>query len=245
MNEASFILDTSLLEPLEGSTLFYPCSGNDLITPITLFSPYISNFWFVDRGYFTPGHQDTRFDGLDAPADEQPPLLADNPLYRLLDTRIKGKVSQRRKVDIDPCILTEHYEHLATGKTICIHKRRGYGFSAFRNEDLGDLGVFFYRGDSSGEGGSGNHWLKADHMGEILAKLLPGGLIVSDGSDGACYYSKGAAYGPVLRQYRDSKKNIQAIMDEKPAFKDKLGHQFKCVGYAGHRYGPTLIWQVT
>jgi hypothetical protein len=58
--------------------LFYPGSGNDLLVPIQLFSPFVTDFWFVDKGYFSPGHQDTHYDGLDIPATMQRPLLADD-----------------------------------------------------------------------------------------------------------------------------------------------------------------------
>lgn len=50
-----YILDNEALAAVEGTALFYPCSGNDLDVPIRLFSPFVAEFWFVDRGYFTPG----------------------------------------------------------------------------------------------------------------------------------------------------------------------------------------------
>jgi hypothetical protein len=52
-----FIPDESVFESVRGKTLFYPCSGMDLMSPIALFSNYIDDFWFVDRGYFSPWHQ--------------------------------------------------------------------------------------------------------------------------------------------------------------------------------------------
>jgi len=28
-------------------------------------------------------------------------------------------------------------------------------------------------------------------------------------------------------------------------FEDPQGRRFECIGYAGRRYGPTLVWQVS
>jgi hypothetical protein len=183
-------IETQALEKLQGSRLFYPCSGADLITPIRLFSPYIQDFWFVDRGYFRSSHQDTREYGLDRPADQHAPLLQRVSDYRLIDVRIEGPHDQSGyDTDIKPCVRTEVYEHLPSGRLITVNMRRGYGYSAFR-DDIGSLGVFFYRGDSQGEGGSGKHWLKKEHIREVLAKLDNHGLMVLDGSDGLPYRRK-------------------------------------------------------
>ncbi len=70
---------------LDGKSLFYPCSGSDLMTPIRLFAPHVTCFWFVDIGYFSPGHQNTGFCGMDRPADQVDPTLASEPDYELLD----------------------------------------------------------------------------------------------------------------------------------------------------------------
>lgn len=247
MNE-SYILQRETLLMIENSTLFYPCSGNDLLTPIQLFSPFVTDFWFVDRGYFSPGHQDTKHDGLDAPADKQIPILTENKDYELIEITIVGPASwDRYKRDIEPCILTETYKHIPSKKQVKIHRRRGYGFSAFHKE-IRSLGVFFYRGDSQGEGGSGNLWLASDHISEVCDKLVDGGLIVTDGSQLGRWgkssklntYHKFAQYHGGTPKPKIPDEFVQSV---KP-FTDKEGRLFTCVGYAGQRYGPTLIWQM-
>ena len=236
------------MAPVVGAALFYPCSGNDLEVPIRLFSPTVTEFWFVDRGYFTPGHQDTKQYGFDRPADEVAPVLRKNADYQLLRTEIDGMPSWRlSNRDIEPCILTETYRHLPSGKTIRIKRRRGYGISAFRN-DIRQIGVFFYRGDSPGEGGSGNLWLKPDHIDEICAKLIDGGLLVTDGSQQS-KWTKPAPNSEYwsLAQYhggRPRPKDPEEIVRVTKPFTDSKGRTFTCVGYAGERYGPTLIWRV-
>jgi hypothetical protein len=250
MNER-FILKVKELERVNNSTLFYPCSGNDLLLPIELFSPYVTDFWFVDRGYFSPGHQDTKDFGLDVSADKQPLalVLGKDTRYEYVENsrKIDGPPSWRfENRDISPCILSETYRHKETHREIRIHLRRGYGFSAFRSE-IKELGVFFYRGDSWGEGGSGNLWLEEGHMDEVCNKLIDCGLIVSDGSDGSprCGYREGGVYKEMWKySWKEVSMEIDALVASFKSFTDSKGRILKCVGYAGRRYGPTMIWQV-
>lgn len=240
-----FILGKDVLSEINDTVLFYPSSGNDLITPVKIFSPFVTEFWFVDKGYFVPGNQDTRIHGLDAPADKQAPLLGSDKDYKLVDTQISGAAScPGYDTDIEPCILTEIYLHHLSGKHITIHRRRGYGFSALHTE-IRKLGVFFYRGDRLGEGGSGNLWLESGHVNEICEKLNSTGLIVTDGSNHGrkkkCDYRKLAKY---YFRSKDALASPTELIESMEQFHDAYGREFKCVGYAGHRYGPTMIWQV-
>ncbi len=243
--KGEFILEKDVLSEIKDTVLFYPSSGNDLITPVKIFSPFITEFWFVDKGYFVPGDQDTRFYGFDAPADKQAPLLGSNKEYKLVDTQLRGAASwSRYDSDIEPCILTEIYLHHSSGKHITIHRRRGYGFSALRTE-IKKLGVFFYRGDSWGEGGSGNLWLESGHVNEVCEKFNSTGLIVTDGSNYGrnrmCVYRKFTKYCSESKDILESPAELIESMEQ---FQDSYGRKFKCVGYAGYRYGPTMIWQV-
>jgi len=245
------IIDEKELEHVKNKALFYPCSGNDLLTPINIFSPFITDFWFIDRGYFSPNHQDTRRYGGDRPADEQTAVLAHDRRYRLIDVAIDGQPSwPRTNPHIAPCVLTEAYLHRDTARVIRVHRRRGYGFSAFRNDHRipKKLGVFFYRGDSCGEGGSGNLWLKISHLTDVFHRLDDDGLLALDGSDGARYFRKGGVYKPFWKYQRRKKQthpnNPGDLVASSERFEDDEGRQFTCVGYAGYRYGPTLIWRV-
>lgn len=241
-----YVVPMNVLESIRDTCLFYPCSGGDLVIPIQLFSPFITDFWFVDKGYFSPGDQDTKYEKLDLPADKQAPLLKTDNNYRFIKSAIVGPVSwapQNR--DIEPCVLTETYEHIASGRQIRVHRRRGYGFSALRYE-MQSIGVFFYRGDSYGEGGSGNLWLHQDHVYEICDKLIDGGLLVTDGSNRGAFTSKKHYDYHQFDGHRgldvntDPEKYIRSVA----GFTDNRGNTFSCIGYAGQRYGPTMIWQV-
>lgn len=179
-----------------------------------LFAPHVTDFWFVDRHYFTPGNQDTRDYGYDAPADEIYPLLQHDSEYELVDKEIVGKPSHScGVVEIEPCKLTEIYTHIPTGREIKVRRCRRYGVSAFtKEEDLKNLGVFFYRGDSQGEGGSGNNWLCIERLSIICEQIIDGGLIVTDGSN--CYPRKNIKFAPYRRKKETWEQYVQGYSFE-------------------------------
>mgnify|MGYP001164048401 CR=1 FL=1 len=242
------ILDREILERINNSKLFYPCSGDDLKIPIKLFSPYVTDFWFVDRGYFSRGHSDTKDYRFDVLADKQRSVLYADRQYKLLNTEINGPPNWHPgDKDITPCILSETYRHIQSNREVTIHRRRGYGFSAFRDEkEIDKLGVFFYRGDSFGEGGSGNLWLKPDRLDKVCNKLIDGGLIVSDGSDGCPRHRKNRGIYKELWKYHQKEVSQcpEELIKDMKSFTDREGRRFSCIGYVGRKYGPTMIWQV-
>lgn len=220
--------------------LFYPCSGNDLIAPVNMFSEHLTDLWFIDRGYFTPGHQDTKVFGLDLDAHLVKPVLQNLSNYELTRKSIAGLPSfEQSNNNIEPCVKSETYLHKNTNKEFKLHLRRGYGVSALNN-DIKRISVFFYRGDSDGEGGSGTQWLNSSRFHEVLKKMVNNGLIVTDGSQscGSIQYAKFATF------FR-SKDGYEDYIHNRETFYDNQGFKFECVGFAGHRYGPTLIWKLT
>lgn len=103
------------------------------------------------------------------------------------------------------------------------------------------IGVFFHRGDSGptdnpSEGSSGSNWLSKAWLEPVIKRLVNGGLIVTDGS---C----GKEYPGFCRFHEQQEMDGLEAVAQSQAFTDN-GVQFKCVGFAGMRYGPTLIWQV-
>lgn len=238
--QTNFKLASELLKPIEDTTLFYPCSGDDLVDPIRLFAPTVIDFWFVDVKYFTS-----------EPADKAEAVLSGDINYKLVESNIidgPPLAIMTTKTDpntgkqypyLEPCILTETYQHTHSGRIVRIHRRRGFGFCAFKKY-IPSLGVFFYRCDSPGDGGSGNLWLIPVRIRSILNKLRSGGFIVTDGSQhGLSKHGEDEE----LWKYRWTQDGEEAMTSVK-AFKDKQGNTFTCVGYAGQGYGPTLIWKV-
>jgi len=127
--------------------------------------------------------------------------------------------------NIEPCILTETYYHQNSKRYIEINYRRGYGFSAFRKNN-NSIGIFFYRGDSLGEGGSGNLWMSRNHLSEICYKLIDGGLIITDGSN---HGWKKFSFKPIWYYTYKDFVNPKKFVDSIP-FIGPNGNYFKCIG---------------
>ena len=243
MNKRPYVIPQAQLERLKDLALFYPCSGEDYYDAIAVFSPYITDFWFVDKRYFTLRS-----------ALDCPPVLRRKPDYELLDVKVEGlPLFRNRDPHIWPCIRTETYKHIPSQRVIRIHRRRGYGYSTLRYEGrMGKLGVFFYRGDSPGGYGSGDHWLRGTKLSEIFTHLVDGGLLAIDGSNGGAnsqrHSQQRGAYRELFKYYyswtNGERLSSQQLLEGVNAFTDKYHRQFRCVGYAGDRYAPTLIWEV-
>jgi hypothetical protein len=252
-------LPTKILERVRGTQLYYPHSASDLIVPIQLFAPFVSDFWFVDLAYFRS----------DMPADKAEPVLKKQQEYLLLDVKVEGppcaEIETRldRSKDppsgysyIEPCIRTELYRHVRSRETFAVHRRRGYSVSGF-GKVVSNLGVFFYRGDS--REGSNIPWLtvhgwhkrhrrkyrkrvEESFLFRVLNSLINGGLLVTDGS--RCR-GKHAPYKEFRSFLGKDDVGAEAVDLVRPFHDDEYGRNFCCVGYAGQRYGPTLVWQVT
>lgn len=243
MNKRPYIIPQAQLERIKDLALFYPCSGEDYYDAIAVFSPYITDFWFVDKRYFTSRS-----------ALDCPPVLRRKADYELLDVKVEGLPLFRiRDPHIWPCIRTETYKHLPSKRVIRIHKRRGYGYSTMRYEGrMGKLGVFFYRGDSPGGYGSGDHWLRGNKLSEIFTHLVDGGLLAIDGSNGGAnsqrHSQQRGSYRELFKYYyswtNGERLTSQQLIEEVKTFTDKYQRKYTCVGYAGDRYGPTMIWKV-
>jgi hypothetical protein len=140
-----------------------------------------------------------------------------------------------------PLTISELYRHLPTGRDVTIHFHRADGRKTLdRFSD--PLGVFFHRGDcgptdTPGEGSSGSHWLSKAWLEPVIRRMVNKGFIVTDGS---C----GREYPELCRFYNHRTMNGEDAVAQAQEFTSD-GVHFKCVGFAGMRYGPTLIWQIS
>jgi hypothetical protein len=143
---------------------------------------------------------------------------------------------------VPSCIRTESYLHRESNHQIRIHRHRRRGPTAMR--EIGRLGVFFYRGCSTE--GSSTFWLTSKKYGgigqidEVLDRLIDGGLVVTDGS--MCE-GTGNPYRELCRFFGNREPGFNAV-EQAETFQDDEDRTFRCVGYAGEKYGPTLVWQV-
>ncbi len=143
--------------PSARDALFYPSSGRDLITPILLGLPYCTQFFFYDIG------QPTRARALE------------KQLPQLLNVRV-----EKSGDNVDESL---RFDFLGVSRTIHLVRADNRGFL---DRDV-DLTFYFHRGDSPGEGGSGQRWdslhvvdlgdqVEGTRMCQILTDGEPGGL---------------------------------------------------------------------
>lgn len=237
---ADVYLDPQLdLTPLTDTYLFYPCSGGDLLTPLMMFAQHIRGFCFADYGYFRPKQQNVRRFGLDKLVDEAGPIMAPNGEWIYEDRQAIRDQSGDFGWQFDKLI--ERYRLLDTGKSFEMMRTGADARDAFFQLSE-PLGIFFYRGDSLGEGGSGIHWNSQDMHFEIGRRLVDGGLLITDGCNPGAAVAD-YAFGHAVTRAREmtpgspwrSKLHLTSVL---------VPHgDLKCVGYAGYRYGATLIWQ--
>lgn len=235
-------LTAEMQHNLQGTCLFYPCSGNDLVAPITLFAPAIKSFWFADVGYFPKQGSATT---------AKPSLDASNG-FELLSAHVRDKlipesdwIKDPKYRGVEPCTRTEIYTHLNSGEEINVHRTRRRGPTALRT--LAEpLGVFFYRGDSD-EGGSGTLWLTVTRghnklFLEVLARLVDRGLIATDGSLCITYSTnRYRAFATVARRWDATNTRVRAS-----SFYDAEHRRFDVLAHVGTHYGRhTLLWQVS
>lgn len=144
--------------PKEGKALFYPAAGKDLITPILLGVPFCTDFYFYERS--------------------AGPFRSAKAIEKAL-AKIFGNVE---------------YESDSAGKYtytfIYEDQQRRVHWVRGKNTDFLELDVnlamYFHRGDSYGEGGSGEYWdstlfnsLKSKARSGLLRVITqgePGGL---------------------------------------------------------------------
>jgi hypothetical protein len=235
-------IEEEWLNFIEGKTLYYPAAGNDYFDALNLFKEKISTFSFCDLHYPR---------GL-----ALKPLLSTSDGYQLVASDRSGKpyaqITHRKEYSrqyrwLPPSKLTEIYigpdEKLTT-----IIRRRGFGEFGLAELNVGELGVFMHRGDSTGEGGS-NLWFLANRTRDyppcsmlfdvIASKVLDKVVIVSDGSNTRIPQLK--EYQRYQFKYRKLTGSTLYEQRNDLTFA-KYGFEWKCIGWMTRRYGPTLIW---
>lgn len=181
-----YALNDSIFDGIPGRSFIYPCSGKDWDEPLAVFADWFDEFHFVDLHY--------QFSHLSPIKSSRWTLL---PARTALEGPAKDfiryvETGSRSHCDISPAWLRETYACQQSDRTIRITRRRGFGQYALDELPDASLGVFFHRGDSTGEGSS-NTWFLANRkpshpplgclFDKIKRKLAYPALIVSDGSN--------------------------------------------------------------
>ncbi len=134
---------------------FYPCSGNDFNLPIKIFSNFVNEFHFAD--VFNRNYGKNK-------SSKPEVITSEIPWIGKIEL---GEYSQCKK-EID-------------GMQAIFHRKDGL---ITLIEDIVDLTIFFYRGDSSGEGGSAQLWQGPVLLDYVLMRIQSGGLLCTDDSNG-------------------------------------------------------------
>lgn len=149
--------------------LFYPCCGSDIDDALHRFGPFVTACHFAD-----PYH---------------PPLVKRGiENFRRIEVPDIGNVllgngkSWDRSSDRHPC-------------PVVVHQKDGL---LTLLQDIKNLAVFYYRGDSSGEGGSDQRWLFPVLFEIVLTKLMEGGIVCTDGSNSNCWDDNFGTYSPFI-----------------------------------------------
>jgi hypothetical protein len=245
------VLTTDIGVDLSGTCLFYPSAGEDVYAPVQVFLPYVSSFWFVDLNY--PGSVGERH--IRRLAGRH--LLAAEPRLEPVDEPDWDGVMYLHHPGRPPFRKTATFARARSGDPFAVHWCRNHGPAALL--DLPEpIGIFFYRGDGDGEGGSSIPWLcdrqtkwraYTGQMNAVLERMIDGALIVTDGCNTRLGEST-AAPDPYLtfgRSLYQRRNNPEAAYEKAQPFEDEHGHRFRCIGYLGpdgHGNGPTLVWQV-
>lgn len=228
-------------------SLFYPCCGGDTYEALELFLDTVREFNFADRcGVRLPGLECQT----GSSSSEQPRRDA-NIALKCDGWFPKSIIVSSKKNHNDYCPLGSDVGDMWLGnilKSRIWTVNTSYGLTdiivncytldaVLAFQCIRKLAVFYYRGDSMGEGGSGQWWLGPALFDMVLEKLVDGGLILTDGSNYHPRHSN--APWKELWENNHGRRGV-----DKPSDFIYKNRQFTCLCQCGHRYGPVYAWQV-
>lgn len=246
------------IEVPEG-VLFYPCCGDDTYEPLRLFLNTITEFHFVDSAFLpnlpliecgvVGGNDPIRKWRSRPNLHLIPKAIIETAQSTNIEERVNNQILEELKVlNIKPTgfynnnTLTYKQEWQykpEKNRKINVYRHVQDGLVTFMQLDK--IAVFLLRGDSEGEGGSGQRWFQDSILELILKKLVDGGLIVTDGSSLDPRFFEDAPWKPLWKN-RNARKSDNPKNPEDFYYNDR---KFTCIGQCGYKYGPVYIWKVT
>lgn len=240
--------------------LFYPCCGDDTDEPISLFLNSISEFHFVDSRIIpTLPYLDCQMNNNLQPFSEEHVTIrrkhkniSENIINEVIEHEaVQNKVDENIletlfRLNIKP---TDHRNETKIYKQTWVRSENSQdnidiircvqdGLVAFMS--IPKISVFFYRGDSHGEGGSGQWWLGPKIFNLVLDKLVDGGIIITDGSNPDPNFLD-VDWKVLWQNLHKSSKADSIIKPEDFSYYDR---NFICLGQCGKKYGPVYAWKV-
>jgi len=176
--------------------LFYPCAGYDSLEPIELFGSLVDNMVFADIRDVKLPHPNCDM------------IFYHNVKSRVYKEKSQGEIHrgiieevhinlENRNLDISRSLNNYFSINLGSIRTVNRSKKIEWfledkskiKLTTIKNDGflslltLNDISVFFYRGDSPGEGGSGQWWFSPQLFKILTSKLVNGAIIVTDGNN--------------------------------------------------------------
>ncbi len=221
-----------------GKRLFHPCCGDDLIAPLSAYAGLVDIFIFVDA---------TRLPRWDRDRNSRLEVLPGHPGYQCIAREVSGDPEARSRrrlvkaadngedtldsvaVETSSCVVQETYQS-TTGRAVTLIRKRGCGLVSL--DDLDGLDVFYYTGDSAGEGGSNLPLMRAPER-FWLPKMRPGGVVATDGSNDASGHFRRASQGRAFEHAEIIGSTFS-----------NWGRRFTCQRDLGAKSGRVLEWGV-
>jgi hypothetical protein len=192
--------------------LFYPSCGRDLSHAVANFGEAADSLHFADVHVSPSG----------SPVGNLPSTTVSVPHVGT----VVSMEPEERELNVDGSVV--HF-HASDGLVALVRR-------------VPDLSIFYYRGDSPGEGGSNQRWLEPVLFHYVLERLMDGGLIVTDGSNCGYYDDVMDIVAPWNRMCPGPDKP-DLTDSEAPYF--KYAHrEFQLICELEHPRGAVAAWQV-
>lgn len=257
MLKENFFMNKEILEVLRhkfnrstlSKTLFYPCCWYDTLEPITVFQDLIENYHFSDTVAIGLPHVVNSIDD-DKPCNssfqqKRPSFIKTlnhsfSQYYHYESSlMITNEDAGDLRLDHRSILYREQFRSHENNQIFNINCHRYDCRQAFHNID--SLSVFYYRGDSMGEGGSGVWWFGPDLFPQLVDKLEDGGFIITDGSNP----DPNHLYTPWMSLYTHSHFHFRDLKEgEQPKSFTYRNKYFQLLGDLSERYGTVYVWQV-
>lgn len=197
--------------------------------PLTQFIEGMDEFRFIDIGYQFKNARPIPLSGWNYLEDS---AVLHGPAVSRRNILQDGDGHEFRH--IEPAWLSHAYRNPRDGRHVLVTRRRGFGQYALHELPDSSLGIFWHRGDSTGEGGS-NVWYLANrprrhpplsNLFEVIKrKLAYPALIASDGSN---------------TRFSELKASVHQDLEVPMKF-IKSGLSWQRIAYLGRN---TVLWMV-
>lgn len=190
---------------LTPGALFYPSCGRDSFEPIRMFIDSVTEFHFVDYHRIPP---------LPLILRENRTMIQGTGLE--IERRVQSEPSQEHSEGHHNFVMysaneekrfQETWEYTIGGNRRSVEILRHHCDNLEAFDLVKNISVFFYRGDSVGEGGSGQMWMGIELFPKIVEKLNQRAIIVTDGANHDLYLEKNKSipWQPMLDCYPHEK----------------------------------------